>query len=376
MGNASKAKHVYVQTAPCVIAISLSMDALVTRVLEGVSLAIPSLLLSRQGCDCKCEPVLTCPAVSSFWLLLSGYTLGLVTGVAVSAVLACGCARQRGALFKSNSSAAPRAVLSEPDRPAGVSEGDPEQAGCWYILTPEGDVYSEDYRPQSEDVMDLKLIEHLGAACVEIGGARCHRFAAPPTDAEFIQLVRSLHARLGLARPQQIELVRDMSVVRRQQARQLLEGGPSERSDLVWVAMETRGGISRGRLVQPSADDVIMEDRAILRSQARCRKEDAPMVAGDDLRMMPLKYDVHGERKRPFAESVSLLNDGVADLDKLISGPRSFVWLAKHARDNGGSFYSNHQVWLRDSGISPSDRSCYEAEALSRSLDAFVTVDQ
>eukprot|EP00971_Amphidinium_carterae_P331550 6465190-Amphidinium_carterae.2 len=95
------------------------MDALLVRVLEGVSLAIPSLLVARQGCECKCEPVLNCPLISSFWLLFAGYVFGVITGLAVSAVLVFRCSRQRSAsTARPISLGTTTSALSEPVRSA------------------------------------------------------------------------------------------------------------------------------------------------------------------------------------------------------------------------------------------------------------------
>eukprot|EP00971_Amphidinium_carterae_P242557 4815906-Amphidinium_carterae.1 len=231
MESASRAKHVYVPQAPeCgITAISLSMDALLVRVLEGVSLAIPSLLVARQGC------------------------------------------------------------LSQ----------------------------------RISDIMDVKLLDYLGAPCVEIGGARCHGFAASPTDQEFVQLARSLHARLGLPRPRNVELVGH--VCGAEASGKAAARASSDRSVRFSVGHPGQCGVT----------------------WTRCLRQDVAYVAGDDMRMMPLKCDSHGERRSlagAFLESVALLNAGVADLDKMIAGHRSFLWLAKHAQDNGKSFFSNHHV--------------------------------
>ena len=50
--------------------------------------------------------------------------------------------------------------------------------------------------------------------------------------------------------------------------------------------------------------------------------------------------------------------------------------MARHALETGGSFYLRHLNWIRNSGISSTDRVVYEHELLSRTLDSMLTIDQ
>ncbi len=58
----------------------------------------------------------------------------------------------------------------------------------------------------------------------------------------------------------------------------------------------------------------------------------APPERGDDLRAIPVKYDVRGERCRDFRAAVDLMS-GATWPDFLIKGPRSALWVARFRRE-------------------------------------------
>eukprot|EP00971_Amphidinium_carterae_P179092 3552436-Amphidinium_carterae.2 len=261
---------------------------------------------------------------------------------------------------------------------------DPAQNGSWYIVTPEGDLYSKDYRPGGDDVADLKLLPYLGAECREIGAARVHRFSHAMSDGEFGGLVRTTLARLGLARPlTEPILCRDSVSYAR--ARAVAEGaaiGASSSTDNVWVSMETRGSHRKGDIIELSSDAVVLEDRAMSKSMgvwvtvAWCARSEASEMSGEDMRTLPVRIDSQGRRHRDFKDSVALMTDIPVAGTEGLEGPRSGLWLAKNSNSFGGGFYQNHLLWVRDSGVSTSDRSIYEGEAISRALDCMVMTDQ
>lgn len=155
-----------------------------------------------------------------------------------------------------------------------------------------------------------------------------------------------------------------------------------------WVLIEESGGRSKGDIlaVDPTPlppGSSIQGERALVPdgpSFLFAKKVKASEVSSyklDDLRILPVAFDLQGTRRRDFHSLFALLNDGTPQGGGLqLDGPPTVLSLCKMMRDQSMTPTTFHEYWLRTSDIPKGDRSVYEHECLSRILESMLTVDQ
>eukprot|EP00973_Karenia_brevis_P073452 10205256-Karenia_brevis.AAC.1 len=89
---------------------------------------------------------------------------------------------------------------------------------------------------------------------------------------------------------------------------------PAGAVDRVWVCMEDAAGFRRGDVVPDlSEDGVFVGDRAVHvenGEQVACRllpRAEIKDFISEDLRVLPVRFDQTGKRRRPFNEGVEML---------------------------------------------------------------------
>lgn len=101
------------------------------------------------------------------------------------------------------------------------------------------------------------------------------------------------------------------------------------------------------------------------------------MLALDDLRTLPVRFDAQGVRRREFNDAVAHMVDGVPQGGGLqLEGPSTALNIVKNLRDQNFTPSSFHEFWMRTADIPRGGRSTYEHECLSRIMEAMITVDQ
>ena len=158
---------------------------------------------------------------------------------------------------------------------------------------------------------------------------------------------------------------------------------------LVWVSMESRGGIRVGSVVVPQgqglpAGAVHIGDRAIMDTGGGNHiaiKQVALSQVGSmearDLRVLPIRFDAQGQRRAEFADMVSQMTQDDMPGGKLqLDGPPSALEVVRSMVLRGLTPVTDHEHWIRTHDIAKGDRSVYEMEVITRVLEAFVTVDQ
>lgn len=106
-------------------------------------------------------------------------------------------------------------------------------------------------------------------------------------------------------------------------------------------------------------NEYVAERKALLADDDRTLPVDSSRAAGSEVDL--IKEMTHKE---------SLTFPG-------LEGPRTADWLvSKIALSGAGGFIARHHRWVRESGISVTDRSTFEHQLLSKALEAAISIDR
>ena len=96
----------------------------------------------------------------------------------------------------------------------------------------------------------------------------------------------------------------------------------------------------------------------------------------DDLRVLPVRFNQQGARRRPYSEAVDIQVIDEPEGGIMLHGPRTCDWVLRSYRDAGLTPITHHSNWVRSARIPDGDRSVHEHEVLTHVLESMVTVDQ
>ena len=294
------------------------------------------------------------------------------------------------------------------------------QGSTWIILTPDMDRYPEQMDQHNGDFVDFEFLGHSANVPARINAAHVYSFRpmTPGDLAQQQQLGRidadAERANLGLPPlhrgpappaavaaagvppvapppPGLLGAAPPVPPVAAAAAGVGAVGGPAQPGVMVWVVIEDGGGRKKGDVVciEPQALPVghlCLGDRALIPNPnlpgqgcfvRRVPHADAANYQLDDLRVLPIRFDQQGTRRREFNDAVACMIDGVPQGGGLqLTGPTTGLNILKNLRDQNLTPTTFHEYWLRTSEIPRGDRSIYEHECLSRVLESMVTVDQ
>ena len=176
-------------------------------------------------------------------------------------------------------------------------------SNVWAIVTPDLDVYVEDFGVGNADITELRLGTPIGTAPPGVPAGMTYRFAAHPAGAELARLVAE---GTGLA-----------------QAEAIRRGTGAPDGDLVWVALEGIKNIQKGSTIDATPTSVVLGDRCIIdvndnegnyqvvaarmsrRAAETYRKSlEDPNEGDSDARVLPVAYE-DGKRVRLFKDVVA-----------------------------------------------------------------------
>ena len=275
----------------------------------------------------------------------------------------------------------------------------PTTVDNWVVLTPDMDTYEEQMSALNTDLTEFIYLGPNPAIPAHIPANQVYGFAPmnPGTLAGYLAsgkiMANAIRANQGLPAlgqaPQAAALAQ--AVPGAPVAPVAAVAAPPAVAGQVWVAVENCEDRRRGDIicVEPNplpAGSVTLDDHAIVPSlhgggkpcfAKRVSSQEAPNHALDDLRILPIKFDQQGVRRREFSEAVAAMADGVPQGGGLqLEGPTSSLNLVKDLRDQHMTPSTFHEYWLRSADIPKGDRSTYEHECLSRILESMITVDQ
>ncbi|CAE7458265.1 SLC34A1 [Symbiodinium microadriaticum] len=304
----------------------------------------------------------------------------------------------------------------------------------WVILTPDFDVYVEDFSGYGDPGCDSFKVkgEHF-TFWSRVGGA-VYRFRKDITDdilkekiGEALELLGDeVHADAAW-RPAGV-LLRDGSISevsgfvgRHLVPRRLTGKGPVARGGgvttvveptlplgvrliepaaegYVWIAAEPIGGLKLGQEVSVQANDIQLgESVAMLRRRLFGVRAESPVAApalrtldliADDagkdrtndssqeqIRTLWVDFDEHGERFKRWRD---VCKESYAPTleDKPIDGPLTALHFIKHAERHGGDVRQWLQLWCRSKHIEVTDRVYHELKVLTDAIHYAGTHDQ
>ena len=282
-------------------------------------------------------------------------------------------------------------LYNEPGQPlyhealvTGVSAATPTTIT---MATPDGDHY-----PQSieigDDVLEVRWIGMQGATPPGVDARHVYRFRQVPSAPVLRQYYRDAALMLGnIAPPPALqqrqrpapgaELAAAPGAV---PAGAAAAAAPPGR---LWVYAEDCEGHRRGDAVGTlPADAVTMGDHGIVQLQEgtafiqMVERRNLEQYVMEDLRVLPVKFDGTGQRRRPFAESVQKMAGEEPEGGLDLTGPRMCFNRLQQLAVSSQTPITQSEHWRHAARIPDGDRSQYEHEALSHIMEAMCTVDQ
>ncbi|CAK0898069.1 unnamed protein product, partial [Prorocentrum cordatum] len=252
----------------------------------------------------------------------------------------------------------------------GVSIGDP---GLVSTYSPDGDHYAE--YTTSDDLRDVRWSGAQGATPPGVNPAHVYRFRQVPTAAEVQQLIREGSLLIGgvappaaaapaaaaapvaappaAAAPQGAIVPRGAGVVGGA-PRAGAAAAPAV-AGTVWLAIEDFQGMRRGeQMPDPLPQGAVVHGELALvphgggfvgARQVALADVDAFVV--DDLRVLPVRFNQQGARRRPYSESVDMQIVDEPEGGIMLQGPRTTDWVLRSYRDAGLTPVTHHSNWLR-----------------------------
>ena len=218
----------------------------------------------------------------------------------------------------------------------------------WFvILTPDSDVYAEDFGPGSADIMQTRDRPLDRSIPYGVDQAHVYDFAVLPTPEQLTGLFAE--GQQEAAR----ERVRLGAVVNRLHGPVNVQPPAPPR-----VQLPIQGG---GAALQPAADDrappggllppvpnapQVVPQGGLAALAASLGAAAGPVAAdpflstassrAHDVRVLPVRYVVAGQRYREFAEVVPLIED-ICWPDTPVNGPSTFRWVCRFIKEHGGT---------------------------------------
>ncbi|CAK0877082.1 unnamed protein product, partial [Prorocentrum cordatum] len=252
----------------------------------------------------------------------------------------------------------------------GVSIGDP---GLVSTYSPDGDHYAE--YTTSDDLRDVQWSGAQGATPPGVNPAHVYRFRQVPTAAEVQQLIREGSLLIGgvappaaavpaaaaapvaappaAAAPQGAIVPRGAGVVGGV-PRAGAAAAPAV-AGTVWLAIEDFQGVRRcEQMPDPLPQGAVVHGELALvphgggfvgARQVALADVDAFVV--DDLRVLPVRFNQQGARRRPYSEAVDMQIVDEPEGGIMLQGPRTTDWVLRSYRDAGLTPVTHHSNWLR-----------------------------
>ncbi|CAK0817860.1 unnamed protein product, partial [Prorocentrum cordatum] len=240
------------------------------------------------------------------------------------------------------------------------------QPGHFAVLTPDGDIFVEELRPDNLDIAEFRSAPGLGVQPPDIPIASVYRFRVVPTAAEMLQHVADGAAAAAAAAPGP--------------AGAAAQAGPP----LAWVAAEDTQDITKGTQIPTLPDNAVtLGDKAIIQYGnghlfvQRMAEADIYRFVHDDLRVLPVVTDASGERKVGFADAVAAMDPTPPRGGLGLDGPPTTFWQLKQIRDDDASPNAHHERWeiFQASAVVMSYSLDFIKLALHRCLGLFMLID-
>lgn len=250
----------------------------------------------------------------------------------------------------------------------------------WAIITPDEDIYEELMGPENGDFVNFVYGgPGLGGSVpAGINAAQVYGFRAM-TAARYQQLMQQarvyaagLRAAMGIVAPPAPPIAGGVPA-------------PVIVADEVWVSLENMPPYSAGEVVIPKGNQLppghvtLGGGKALIPvpgSQSglaikKIKESEVGSFAAKDLRVLPLKFDPQGVRRRDFSDAVAAMSQvempgGGLQLD----GPSTTLEILKGFSKRSLTPVTDHERWIRSNDITKSDRSVHEMEVIARVIES------
>ena len=241
--------------------------------------------------------------------------------------------------------------------------------GEWVILTPDGDIYTEDISASGGDIDAWRPFTPGGPVPIGVGGNHMHLFNPVPDQPTIARLLQEgevygAHERLqrGLLLPMAPQPVAQPAQVVPAPPAPAIGGGGGGVANLAGEA----GGVDHpgGQLHQIAN---INGGQPI--------EVDGGVDGQEDARTLSITRDSQGHRFKEF-RAASLECKEVAFTDWPVPGPRTILHVLSRIVEHGGSPIAHSQAWRTACKFQPSDKPAQDHEMLCRILQTMVVYDQ
>lgn len=252
-------------------------------------------------------------------------------------------------------------------------------AGEWVILTPQGDIYTEDLGVGSLDIDSWRLFDPSGAPPFGINPHDIHAFNPVPDQGIIGRLLQegevyAAHEKLQRGIPldagQAVAAAAPAAIVPAAApaagALPNLAGGgaPAGGAAAAAAAAPAAAGAAGGVALAPQAAAIAV-DPGIANMD----------VDSGDARTLIITRDAQGQRFKEF-RAASLECREVTFSDWPVAGPRTILYVMARIVEHGGSPIAHSQAWRVACRFQPTDKPAQDHEMLCRILQTMVVYDQ
>lgn len=157
----------------------------------------------------------------------------------------------------------------------------------------------------------------------------------------------------------------------------------------VWVSLEDEPPHVSGQVISdalgnlPGGHVILGNNKALVPipngavAAKKIKRSQLSSFEARDVRVLPIRFDPQGVRRRDFAEAVTLMSqDKLPGGELQLEGPPTAIDVLKSLVSRNPTPITDHERWIRNGEISRNDRSIYEMEVISKVIEAFVMTDQ
>ena len=254
----------------------------------------------------------------------------------------------------------------------------------WIILTPDGDIYTEDVSDGNPDWSAWRVWPHGAGLPFGVDGNMVYNFNPEPAGAVLQALFQEgdhhahqERARLGVPHGGAVVAAGPAPV-----PAALPAAAPAAVAAPSLAVVANAAAVGAGAIPNLAGGGDggaanVGGGHAALAAALNVggNHSNAGGAVGEDARTLPISRDVDGLRFKEFRVAVQE-SKPTEFSDWPISGPRTVKYVLSQMLDHGGSAMGHHQAWRVACKLQPTDGPAMEHEAWSKVLQTLMTYDQ
>ena len=240
-------------------------------------------------------------------------------------------------------------------------------SGEYVILTPQGDIYTEDYGSASLEVATWRLFDPAGPLPLGVDPAHVHPFNPLPDAATIARLLQEGEVYASMEKLQRgLPLQQGLAAV----AAAPPGAGPPDLAG--GAALVAAGG---GVGVDPGAPVPAGGQLGAIAQGMPAPNLGIDAVDQEDARTLSITRDAQNQRFKEFRVAALECKE-VAFADWPVAGPRTVLHVLSRIVEHGGSPIAHSQAWRVACKFQPTDKPAQDHEMLCRILQTMVVYDQ